>query len=65
MAQKRGTKKPVKKTPEKTAKKTTKQGEGYQCTVCGLAITIDEVCGCMDACDIICCEKQMKPKKKK
>ena len=60
MAQKKETKKPVRKT----AKKGMKKGEGYQCTVCGLAITVDEVCGCMDACDIICCEKPMKPKKK-
>jgi hypothetical protein len=54
-----------KKAVKKTAKKTMKEGEGYQCTVCGLAITIDELCGCVDACDIVCCEKPMKPKKKK
>jgi hypothetical protein len=60
MARKKETKKPVKKA----AKKTMKKGEGYQCTVCGLAITIDELCGCVDACDIVCCEKPMKPKRK-
>ena len=53
-----------KKAVKKAAKKTMKKGEGYQCTVCGLAITIDELCGCVDACDIVCCEKPMKPKKK-
>ena len=60
MAQKKETKKPVKKV----AKKEVKKGEAYKCTVCGLAITVDEVCGCVDVCDIICCETQMKPKKK-
>ncbi len=60
MAQKKETKKPVKKT----AKKSMKKGAGYQCSVCGLAITVDEVCGCVDACDIICCDKPMKPKRK-
>jgi hypothetical protein len=60
MAQKQVTKKVTKRV----SKKGMKKGEGYQCTVCGLAITVDEVCGCMDACDIICCEKPMKPKKK-
>ena len=58
-------KKAVKKVVKKSAKKTMKKGEGYQCTVCGLAITIDELCGCVDACDIVCCETSMKPKKKK
>jgi hypothetical protein len=58
-------KKAVKKAVKKTAKKTMKEGEPHQCTVCGLAITIDELCGCVDACDIVCCEKPMKPKKKK
>jgi hypothetical protein len=33
--------------------------------VCGLAVTVDEVCGCVDVCDIICCGKPMKPKKAK
>jgi hypothetical protein len=53
-------KKPVKKA----AKKTVKKGDVYKCGVCGLAVTVDEVCGCVDYCDIICCEKPMKPKKR-
>ncbi len=52
-----------KKTVKKVTKKGVKKGDVYQCGVCGLAVTVDE-CGCVDACDIICCEKQMKPKKK-
>ena len=53
-------KKPVKKA----AKKGVKKGDVYKCGVCGLAVTVDEVCGCVDYCDIICCEKPMKPKKR-
>lgn len=45
-------------------KKSVKKGDVYKCGVCGLAVRVDEVCGCVDMCDIICCEKQMKPVKK-
>ena len=61
MAVKKATKKPVKKA----VKKTIKRGDTFKCSVCGLAVTVDEVCGCVDTCDIICCEKAMKPKRKK
>lgn len=55
----------IKKKPEKkVAKKKMKTGDVYQCGVCGLAVTVDEVCGCADYRDIICCEKAMKPKKR-
>jgi hypothetical protein len=55
----------VKKKPvKKVTKKGVKKGDVYKCSVCGLAVTVDEVCGCVDACDIICCEKPMKPKKR-
>jgi ribosomal protein S3AE len=53
-----------KKSVKKVTKKGVKKGDGYKCSVCGLAVTVDEVCGCVDACDIICCEKPMKPKKR-
>ncbi len=62
-------KKPVKKMAKKAvakrsgAKKSVQKGDAYKCGVCGLAITVDEVCGCVDTCDIICCEKPMKPKR--
>ncbi len=55
-------KKVAKKTPAKAA---TKVGDAYMCGVCGLAVTVDEVCGCADACDIICCETPMKRKRAK
>lgn len=55
-------------TASKAKKKTTKpkirKGDVYQCGVCGIAVSIDEACGCIDVCDIICCGQQMKPKKK-
>jgi hypothetical protein len=57
-------KKAVKKVARKVVKKAAKKGDVYKCGVCGLAVTVDEVCGCVDTCDIICCEKQMKPKKR-
>ena len=53
-----------KKAVKKVSKKVVKKGDVYKCDVCGLAVTVDEVCGCVDACDIICCEKQMKAKKR-
>ena len=53
-----------KKAVKKVAKKAVKKGDVYKCSVCGLAVRVDEACGCIDACDIVCCEKLMKPKKK-
>ncbi len=52
------------KTKKKIAKPKIKKGAKYQCSVCGIGVSIDEVCGCVDVCDIICCGRQMKPKKK-
>ena len=65
MAQKKVAKKVTKKVAKKVAKKGVKKGENYKCTVCGLAVTVDEICGCVDTCDIICCEKAMKPARKR
>ncbi|MCM8799099.1 MAG: hypothetical protein NC821_06595 [Candidatus Omnitrophica bacterium] len=45
-----------------TKKKAEKKAR-YICEVCGLAITVDNVCSCVDVCDIICCGQEMKPKK--
>jgi len=42
-----------KRAVKKVTKKGVKKGDVYQCSVCGLAVTVDEVCGCVDACDII------------
>ncbi len=43
-------------------KKRVAKGDTYACEVCGLAVVVDEVCGCMDVCDIVCCERPMKAK---
>ena len=51
------------KKPAKTSKKKVKQGDRYSCDVCGLVVSVDEACGCVDACDIICCGQQMKATK--
>lgn len=48
-----------------TLKKKIAKGASYACEVCGLAVTVDEVCGCVDVCDIVCCGKPMKEKKVK
>jgi len=55
---------------KKAAKKAVgrgskKEGDAYVCGVCGLAVTVDEECGCVDTCDIICCDKPMKKKRAK
>ncbi len=46
----------------KARKSAVTRGDTYACEVCGLAVTVDEVCGCVDVCDIICCGKPMKAK---
>jgi hypothetical protein len=63
MAQKKVAKK-IPKVAKEASKKGVKRGEAYKCSVCGLSVVVDEVCGCIDTCDIICCEKPMKPKRK-
>jgi hypothetical protein len=52
------------RTKKKTTKRKIKKGAKYACSVCGVAVTIDEICGCVDVCDIICCDRQMKPRKR-
>jgi hypothetical protein len=59
------TKKVVKKPAKKVTKKRVNEGDSFKCSVCGLAVTVDEACGCVDYCDIICCEQPMKPRRKR
>jgi len=49
--------------PAKTGNKKVSPKERYSCEVCGLVVSVDEVCGCVDTCDIICCGQQMKATK--
>jgi hypothetical protein len=44
--------------------KKVKKGDKYLCDVCGLVVSVDTVCGCVDMCDILCCGKAMKHKQK-
>ena len=55
----------AKKAPAKkaVAKGKSKVGQGYACGVCGLAVTVDEDCGCVESHDIICCDATMKKKR--
>lgn len=57
----------TKKGPVKKAavKGKGKVGQSYACGVCGLAVTVDEDCGCVESHDIICCETPMKKKRAK
>ncbi|NJD55691.1 MAG: hypothetical protein FIA94_04705 [Nitrospirae bacterium] len=49
----------TKATPKKQT--TAKKGASYTCSVCGLRVSVDQACGCVDYCDILCCGEQMKP----
>lgn len=68
-AKKCGTKKcapksAVKTAPKPAAKKNSKvQGSKYACVSCGLIITVDKACGCVDMCEILCCGAPMKTSK--
>jgi hypothetical protein len=46
-----------------TKKNAMKKGSKFACRTCGLVVSVDEVCGCVEACDIVCCGAPMKPKK--
>ena len=46
-----------------TKSKAVKKGSKFACRACGLVVSVDEVCGCVEACDIICCGEPMKSKK--
>ncbi len=46
-------------------KKKVAKDDRYVCETCGLVVSVDEVCGCVDVCDIICCDQPMKRKEVK
>ena len=43
-------------------KKKVSKGESYACEVCGLAVIVDEECGCEDVA-FMCCGEPMKERK--
>ncbi|MDD5082462.1 MAG: hypothetical protein PHU08_03715 [Dehalococcoidales bacterium] len=47
---------------KKEAPKKVQKGNKYSCTQCGLVVTVDEACGCVDVCDIVCCGQPMRKK---
>lgn len=54
---------PVKKASaakKPRAKSKAAKGDSYVCDVCGLSLTVDEECGCVDVHEILCCEKPMR-----
>lgn len=66
-------KKPAAKSPAKPAAKAAAKpaakkpvvpkGSKYTCSVCGMVVSVDTACGCVEACDLVCCSKPMKLKK--
>ena len=46
-----------------TTKKKVSKGDSYECGVCGMAVVVDEPCGCEDTCDIMCCGEPMNERK--
>ena len=48
-----------------TAKKKIEKDDRYLCESCGLVVSVDEACGCVDVRDIICCGQPIKRKEGK
>ncbi len=70
MATKKATKKKVAPARKSALKKKaparkTAKGDSYECEVCGLVVSVDEACGCVEYCDIICCGEPMKASRAK
>jgi hypothetical protein len=42
------------------ATRRTARGDSYVCRVCGLSVVVDEVCGCGEVHELICCEQPMR-----
>jgi len=73
---KKTTKKATKKAASKTVKKATKteakpkkgrkvkQGQSYECGICGFRLIVDD-CGCIEEHYLICCNETMTQKRAK
>jgi len=63
---------PAKQTSKKTTKteavpkkgKKVKQGQAYECGICGFRLVVDD-CGCVEEHYLICCKEAMTQKKAK
>jgi len=51
-------KKAVKKTSPKK-KKEMEVGACYECSICGLEVSVDTACDCDETCDLMCCGEPM------
>ena len=51
-------KKAVKKTSPKK-KKEMEIGACYECSVCGLEVSVETGCDCDETCDLMCCGEPM------
>ncbi|NLI30338.1 MAG: hypothetical protein GX423_09695 [Nitrospiraceae bacterium] len=53
------------KTAVKPAAKATAgvKGNKYSCKTCGLVVTVDKACGCVEMFEIVCCGAPMKASK--
>ncbi|UCD83597.1 MAG: hypothetical protein JSU92_09860 [Deltaproteobacteria bacterium] len=54
-------KKDAKKKSNK--KKALNKGRKFVCGFCGLEVTVDESCSCINGCDLMCCGTHLQPKK--
>jgi hypothetical protein len=46
-----------------TTKKKVSKGDSYECGVCGMAVVVDEPCGCEGDFALMCCGEPMKERK--
>lgn len=55
------TKAAAKAAPKPAAKKTAAaKGNKYSCSSCGLVVSVDKACGCVEMFEIVCCGSPMK-----
>jgi hypothetical protein len=47
---------------KKAAAAKTDKGDYLVCDVCGFAVIVDEICGCVETHEILCCSEPMKKK---
>ena len=41
-------------------KEKMSKNDSYACESCGLVVSVDEACGCVEAHEIVCCGEPMK-----
>ncbi len=56
-------KKMVTKKAAGSNKPAIKKGSKLACQVCGFAVTVDRICGCVEESHLICCKTPMKLKR--